>query len=325
MSNSSCLSSAGSVLLLVALLHVGAVPAAGQVRRLGTFVPPVQAEAIRHTDALNPTGIIPLDENYKFTSGASNAAFGRNRAYVVDGQFLLEFKRNDLVTGPLRLYNSGATLLDVEPASREGEVALLTRTAFHILDLTSGSSPRILSTVSISNTQPTWGKLLARFGDTFYVVDNSIRGFKALDAHNSPGPVVVTQYTSRAKVVGNPGKFTVTDLRRDGSVLSLVIGGTLEVISVDNLLRPNTLTSLGTARFQGVTLGLPRGSYEYLVNGSTVQIVKILPGTPGFLTEVLRFTTSATITDLFAHQGRLYLLCGKQGYEVWDIANYEPL
>ncbi len=306
------------------VIMVGSAAASAQVRRLGAYSPSAVTEALRHTDAEDPTRIFLLDENFKFSSAAANTAFGRDRVYVADGQVLLEFRSNSLVSGPIRTYNAGSVLLDVEVGRTDGQVVLLTRSALTVVDLNATPSPRVLSSLSVTNNQPVWGELIAKFGDTLYVADNSIRGFRVVDIHDPSAPAEVGRYTSKAKVIGKASSFTVTDLRRDGSTLSLVVGGDLELIRVDNLLSPSLFTSLGVARFPGITLGVLGGGYAFLIEGPTVHIVRATPGTAGFLGEALKFSTTVAITDLAVHRGRLYLLCGKQGYEVWDVSAYVP-
>ncbi len=305
-------------------LLAGIPAAAAQVKRLGVYSPSALTEAVRHTEADNPASIYLLDENYRFTSGASNAAFGWKRAYIIDGQYLREFNKNDLVAGPLSSYDSGTALLDVQLAGAEDELVVLTRTALQIVRLGTPPNLQVLSSVSVSNSQPAWSRLLAAFGDTIYVADNALRGIRVIDASNVSAPTEVARYLSKAKVVGKPSSFTVTDLRREGSVLSFVVGGNLELVTVDNPLKPATMTTLGVSKFANTSRAVLKGGYAFLADGLTVHIVQATPGTAGFLSEVLRFDTSASITDLFARDGRLYLLCGKAGYEVWDISAYAP-
>jgi hypothetical protein len=312
----------GLWLVAGALTFGVAGPVRGQVNRLGVYQPSSTEEAVRHTDAEDPTAVYVLDENYKFATGSFNAAFTRNRAYVLDGQYVREFRRNDLIAGPIRSYNAGVQLLDVEAAGAPGHILLLTRSALQVVDLDGASSPRVVGSVSVSNSQPIWGALLAVFGDTVYVADNSLRGFKVVDVADPANPIVLAQHTSKAKATGQPSKFTVTDLRRHDRVLSLVVGGYLELIAPDNLLAPSQLTSLGLARFGSTSRAVLAGGHAFLADGLTVRVVNAAPGTTGFLSEVLKFEGGAAITDLFVQDTRLYLLCGKLGYEIWDVSAY---
>jgi hypothetical protein len=316
--------SVSRVVLTAALLIASSPPTIAQVRRLGAYIPSTTVEAVRHTDAEDPVSVLLLDENYRFATGAANADYTWSRVYVIDGQFVREFRRHDLITGPIRSYNAGSLLLDVKVAGNEGELFLLGRTALQLVDLNATPAPRILSSVPVSNAQTTWGSLLATFGDTVYVADNSLRGFKVVDFSIPSSPAVLAQYTSKAKVTGNPSRFAVTDLHRNGTLLSLIVGNNLDLISVDSQRAPTVVTSLGVAKFAGSTRGVLGGGYAFLADGLSVHVVRATPGVAGFLTEVLRFDSSAAITDLFVREGRLYLLCGKQGYEIWDVSAYAP-
>lgn len=312
------------IVLVAAVIHEMVMPAAAQVRRLGTYTPSTAVEAVRHTDAEDPAHLFLLDENYKFATGAANAAYTWDRVYVIDGQFVREFRRHDLVSGPIQSYNAGTQLLDVEAAGSAGEVFILTRSALQLLDLHATPAPRVISSVPATNGQSIWSNLLATFGDTVYVADNSLRGFWVIDFSDPSSPKSLGQYTSKVKVTGNASRFNVTDFRMTGSILSLVIGGNLELIAVDNPSAVRKLSSLGLAKFASSSRGILGTKYAFLADGPAVRIIKAVPGESGFLTEVLRFDTSAAITDLFLHEGRLYLLCGKQGYEIWDVSAYEP-
>ena len=148
----------GRIALVVTVILSGETSGvSAQVTRLGSYSPSSTTEAIRHTDADNPALIFLLDENFRFGSGASNAAFGPERSYVIDGQYLKEFKSTDFLTGPTKSYNAGTALLDVALGSTGGEVLLLTRTSLRIVDMNASPSPKVLTSVSVSNTQPTWG------------------------------------------------------------------------------------------------------------------------------------------------------------------------
>ena len=301
-------------------------PAGAEVRRVGSYAASAAAEAIRQTDAADPANIHLMNENFRFTTEAGSAAFKDGRAYVVDGQRLQMFDRYDLVTGPLLTYDAGAQLLDVETGHVPGEVLILTRTALKILNMSSASGSRIqvLSSTPVRNTQPVWGNLLTVFGSTVYVADQSIRGFRVIDISDSNAPRQIARYRSKAQGSAVPESDLVTDLRRDGKTLALIVGGAIDLVEADNPLRPRTLTSVGDARFEGVTLGAIKDGYAFLVGGSKVRVINTSSDTAGFLTEELTIAAGADITDVQIYRNRLYLLCGNQGYEVWDVSDYYP-
>ncbi len=308
--------------LLAISLLVAVDSAAAQVQRLGSYSPPSSAHALRATDADDPSHILLIDENYRFAYSANDATFSWNRAYVTDGPLVHEFDRNDFLTGPLWTYDAGAQLLDVETGSSKGELLLLTTADLLVLDAHAVPAPRILTSASVENLTSNSGNLLSRFGDTLYVADNTLRGFRVFDVSKPTILAQVAQYASEIKPKGKPSDFVLTDLQRDGALLSLVIGGQFEVIRVDNPLHPSMLTSLGNVRVVGATRALMKGGFAFVIVGRTVRVLNVDPTSSAFLAEVTRFEAAVEITDVEFVNGRLYLLCGTLGFEIWDVSSY---
>ncbi len=309
--------------LLVALLVIaGGLPAGAEVRHMGSYAASAAADAIRYTDAADPANIHLIEENFRFTTTAASAAFGDGLVFVTDENYLQVFDRGDLITGPAVSWDAGATLLDVEAGIIPGQVLLLTRNALQIVDLNGPTGPRVVSSLAANNQQVEWSNLLTVFGNTVYVADHWLKGFRVIDITDEFAPVEIATYTTAAKVPGNLGKSPVTDLRRDGNTLMLVVGGHVELVQPDNLLKPTQFTSLGSIKLSGTTAGALREGYAFVAAGATVRLIDVTPGSAGFMTEMLSFTANADITDLQLRRGRLYLLCGNVGYEIWDVSDY---
>lgn len=308
--------------LMLANLNLPMIEA--EVRQLGTYVASASAHAIRHTDAEDPANIHLLDENFRFVTMAGNASFSGDRAYVIDGNFLQAFDRNDLLTGPLTSLDVGTEILDVQAGNVFGEVFALTRNELKVLDLDDASGPRVLATLTVTNGQSRWGNLMVLFGNALYVADNALRGFRVIDVTTAAAPVEISRYTTSIKGVSNASKNPLTDLRRDGDSLAMVIGDALELITVDNLINPVTMTPSGSMKLRSADFALLHHGFAYVTDGARVSIFNAQPGSAGFLSEQHSFQANANITDLIVRGERLYLLCGMEGYEVWDISDYGP-
>ena len=80
--------------------------------------------------------------------------------------------------------------------------------------------------------------------------------------------------------------------------------------------------SLFTLRVPGIVELELQSNFAFLADGSRVRIVDVRTDSPTFGQEIVNFDTGQPITALRQRGNRLYVVCGEQGYQVWDVSDY---
>jgi hypothetical protein len=310
--------------LLILILFIAVSPGlAQQATKIGEYSPATAGPSLSSTDATDPSNIQVLDfQATDFQAGAGRTTSQFNRIYVADGSFVRQFNRNNLAAGQLKEFAAPGEVVDIEEGSLLGQIVVLDRTGVHVVDFRT-PSPSILGTYPVSSQQSTWGNLVERFGDYLYVTDCSVPGFKILDISDPAAISEILAYPTSVPGGGN-SSACATDIRLRNGVVSMVIRSSLELIHVEDFLYPVPVPILAKS-VPGLTEIELQNDVAFLADGKRVRIIDIRPASVDFGQEISNFMVGASITALKQRGNRLYVACGEQGYQIWDVSEFSGL
>lgn len=311
-----------TIALLVPIFLMATIPGlAQQATKIGEYSPATLGPSLSSTDASDPSNIQVVDfqaSDFQASAGRTTSQF--NRIYVADGKFVRQFNRNDLAAGQLKKFVAPDDVVDVEAGSLLHHIVVLDRNALHVVDFRF-PSPAVVGSYPVSAQQSTWGNLVERFGDYIYVADCNVSGFKILDISDPTAITEVLSYSTSVTDDGSGPYSCATDIRLRNGRVSMVIRGAMELIHVEDFLYPVPVPIM-TRSLRGLTELELQTDFAFLADGKRVRILDIRTESGEFGQEVYNFNTGETITALKQRGNRLYVGCGEQGYQIWDVTDF---